>query len=431
MKVETAIVLDTNVLLGLYKRSPDVSAFILKVLEFEKYRIWLPNQVIKEFERNSDKEKKKQFNKYKNIPNSLVEDLNKFKSSFNNKINNYNGLGFSQFTEMCDEVNEQLINVGKTISSAMKDCGVLEQLNREILIKDLVNSFIKKLNHNQKGEPFTTEELINNIRLGEIRYKYKIPPGYMDDPNNNKDSTKTGISIFGDYFIWMQIIKYSTNNNKNIIFVTEEKKEDWFKDNYPCQELINEFQESTHQCIQIMHINEFIEKSSVSNQLIKGDDEHTLLNLLANEYFYMLLNQGLEDIIFNQFDLILEKGEIETSNASISDFSLDEHESIDCIEFVLIYDPELFSVKYNYHIIIKSCGSGKDNNYDGMPIKYTAHTELDFSFLRKVKTKDGIINLTNKNIVLENITDIELEIMAAPHITNMDFDDSCIFDERY
>ena len=56
---------------------------------------------------------------------------------------------------------------------------------------------------------------------GEYRYKKKTPPGY-------KDEKKDGVSKYGDLLVWAETYTYAASNNKNIIFVTDDIKEDWW-----------------------------------------------------------------------------------------------------------------------------------------------------------------------------------------------------------
>ena len=57
---------------------------------------------------------------------------------------------------------------------------------------------------------------------GEYRYKSQTPPGY-------KDAKKDGVSKYGDLIVWAETYEYAVLNNKNIIFVTDDVKEDWWE----------------------------------------------------------------------------------------------------------------------------------------------------------------------------------------------------------
>ena len=70
------------------------------------------------------------------------------------------------------------------------------------------------------GNPYSKETYEQLENEGKERYKNNIPPGY-------KDSIKKE-NKYGDYIIWKEIIQFSKEHKKNIIFVTDDKKEDWW-----------------------------------------------------------------------------------------------------------------------------------------------------------------------------------------------------------
>lgn len=86
-----------------------------------------------------------------------------------------------------------------------------------------------------------------NARLEEIykegleRYANKIPPGYKDSKKNCGNRHR-----FGDLIIWFQIMEKAESADKDIIFVTDDEKEDWWElfegfKTGPCRALIKEF----------------------------------------------------------------------------------------------------------------------------------------------------------------------------------------------
>nr|WP_015060902.1 PIN-like domain-containing protein [Rahnella sp. WMR114]CAZ68157.1 hypothetical protein [Rahnella sp. WMR114] len=84
------------------------------------------------------------------------------------------------------------------------------------------------------GEPFSQDEL-NEIYLeGEFRFLNKIPPGFRDagKGSDSTDFNYLGVDYkrkFGDLIIWKQLIKESSKDEVlNVIFVTDDKKNDWW-----------------------------------------------------------------------------------------------------------------------------------------------------------------------------------------------------------
>ena len=41
---------------------------------------------------------------------------------------------------------------------------------------------------------------------------------------------KDGVSKYSDLILWKEVLRYSKNEKKNIIFVTDDEKNDWWED---------------------------------------------------------------------------------------------------------------------------------------------------------------------------------------------------------
>ncbi len=79
--------------------------------------------------------------------------------------------------------------------------------------------------HFKVGREFTFDEIIEITKEGKHRYEFKIPPGYGDYYNGEKKGTQ----IFADLIIWKQILEFSKEEKKPIIFITNDitKDDDW------------------------------------------------------------------------------------------------------------------------------------------------------------------------------------------------------------
>jgi len=85
-----------------------------------------------------------------------------------------------------------------------------------------------------------TEEL----RKAHIeRFALKIPPGYKDEGGKDDDG-------IGDLLIWQTILEIAADQKHSVIFVTGEKKADWWHNSngrqlYPRYELVDEFRRAS------------------------------------------------------------------------------------------------------------------------------------------------------------------------------------------
>jgi hypothetical protein len=86
--------------------------------------------------------------------------------------------------------------------------------------------------------PFKAEEI---EKIWKQRLDAKIPPGFSD-----KEKNDSGI---GDFLIWVSVVEKARTTNRDVIFVINDLKEDWFHRNgsqkLPRPELIHEFWNST------------------------------------------------------------------------------------------------------------------------------------------------------------------------------------------
>ena len=115
----------------------------------------------------------------------------------------------------------------------------LEQLEEQSISLSSEDQILDRLDilfSNQVGEPFANQEEIDKLfKLGEERFKKLFPPGFKDADKDDKkpdDFTFGGLAYkrkFGDFIIWQQMIEHAKSNNlKDIIFITDDGKADWW-----------------------------------------------------------------------------------------------------------------------------------------------------------------------------------------------------------
>ncbi len=96
-------------------------------------------------------------------------------------------------------------------------------------------------------EGLTVDELYSICSEGKSRYYKEIPPGFKDG------KAKDGIDKYNDLILWKEVLKYCRKNDKNLIFVTDDVKPDWWIDDGIKKEfhsfLIKEFKEITYKDI--------------------------------------------------------------------------------------------------------------------------------------------------------------------------------------
>jgi hypothetical protein len=102
-----------------------------------------------------------------------------------------------------------------------RDLNAGEAEQKERLKADRVLDEITALFENRVGLPFSDDQLAQISREGKGRYEHEIPPGYMDED-------KSRGNVYGDFIIWKQMLDKAQAHKQGLIFVTNEKKQDWW-----------------------------------------------------------------------------------------------------------------------------------------------------------------------------------------------------------
>jgi hypothetical protein len=260
------IAFDTNVLLSLYRYSDSTRNEFISVLNEIKNRVLLPYFVGTEFFNNRTKVISDQCKAYDDTKKKLQE----IKLSFDNKRNHpFISEGTSKtFGEALEKVITELESNNKSHDS---------QITNDKILDIISEIFDGKVSENYFSD--TTDVI---IKKGEERYKNKIPPGY-EDANKTTKSTEPSphqkIAPYGDLIIWLQLIEYAKNKSEDIIFITDDTKEDWYESARgkvigPRYELIEEFTKETGRNIHIYQSDKFL--SEISSLLQKAVSPETV-----------------------------------------------------------------------------------------------------------------------------------------------------------
>ncbi|MDA1612196.1 PIN domain-containing protein [Bacillus cereus] len=238
---ECYFVIDTNVLLNLYRYSETTADELLEILKRVSDRLWMPYQVGIEYHFNRVNVILDQQLAYDNICQKIdsqaTELISKFKKGLNNRHPKIHADTIAQ--KMQGSFNE-------IITGLKQD----KEKHPNLLSEDRIRDTLNELYAGKIGEPYTQEQLEKIYEEGTERYKKKTPPGFEDE-KDKKDKTKEYDGIvyldeFGDLVVWKQIMDKAKNDQKPIIFVTDDVKEDWWQIEKgrtigPRVELLNEF----------------------------------------------------------------------------------------------------------------------------------------------------------------------------------------------
>ncbi|MEZ6041344.1 MAG: PIN domain-containing protein [Planctomycetaceae bacterium] len=235
------IVLDTSVLLNLYRISSTAANEFLDLLGAYRDRLWIPHHVAKEYLKNRTTVIGKECKKYL----KLIGDLESM-------VDAIEGEKSHPF------VPEDLANRFKDIAEELKAALTgSEDDHRGLLSNDRIRDAIEGLFNGRVGEAWTEDRLQQVYTEGKERYENKVPPGFADLKEKPEPDR------YGDLVIWLQVIEWSESQSKHVIMLTNDKKEDWFEEASgrtlgPLPQLRFEFAEKTNKTVYLYSPSQFI-----------------------------------------------------------------------------------------------------------------------------------------------------------------------------
>ena len=224
------LVFDTNVLLNLYSYTKSTKEKMLEIMKKYKNRLWMPYQVGWEFFNNRE-------NKISNVQggcDKLLKYINDSKNGFDKLLNdNYKRHPYIDRESISALFRNQL----KTVSDEIEKLKAQDPNydKNDTILKQLTQLYNKKV-----GDDYSIEEYKTIFKDGEKRYEQKTPPGFADLKEKKDQGPR---HLYGDLIIWKQMIDKSKSTNNDIVFVSEDQKEDWYEkdSNRPRRDLIKEF----------------------------------------------------------------------------------------------------------------------------------------------------------------------------------------------
>ena len=258
---ECMFAVDANVLLNLYRYSPDTRAALEGALSAVKDRLFVPHQAAREFLKNRLHVTAGQAEEYTKAIRAITD--------LSSMLGNRKKHPFLPEPEL-PRFTEQ---VGRLVTQLEDQRTVL--LTR--LTNDEILQFVEHIFEGKTGKPFEKAELDAIVAEGETRYLNEIPPGYKDA---KKDSTDDPYRRFGDLIVWKQLLAEASSTEKPVVFITDDKKEDWWVEQSgrtigPRTELREEFITQVRKNFWMYTVDKFIEeaarasKTKVSDKVIE------------------------------------------------------------------------------------------------------------------------------------------------------------------
>lgn len=411
------IVCDTNVFLGLYRFSPDYANFAVECLNAVKESIILPYTVKIEFERHNSVLYKKR----KEAVENCAADIMKLVENQKGKIlGSFSNLVRRQFPEV-DTVQKEIENKYNEICDLLieyfADRSVLTLL-QDSWDSDIVKCmFDELLTQGQIMKDFSRDEIYSICEEGVKRYKDNTPPGYKDAKE------KDGIRKYSDLILWKEVIKYAHDHQKNVIFVTDDVKADWWNSvdgQYEfLDELVNEFKKKSKlrehenkgitgpelEIVPFVSID-FYESISSNLGIEKSDAVDQALAITDADYI-----ESIEEDVFDSVTTdLMYSGVTYVDTASLTDIGSEgiEEWEIECVDFVGYEMIERRNDTIEYNLIYEVEMSGQSFDYWG----------------KDIDTKEWILSSPYQHAVKGLVT---VRVVRSVNIF-MDFESSAEFD---
>ncbi|MBZ9621458.1 hypothetical protein G9F71_000940 [Clostridium sp. FP2] len=444
---QPVIVMDTNVLLGLYSFTPETIKDIIGSFSKCINLFWLPNQVYLEYRRHYEHIRKREINRFQYLKEEICNELSDTIGKVSVKYGAYNKY---KLPEVDDSRIRLIENIKNVMKIAKQDLEKLQSENSEHVSciseqEDIVHKFVTNIKKNSSTAGFSMLELMNIYEEGEKRYKYKMPPGFTDinKPDKGEDYSDFVMRKYGDLIIWKEILRKIKDADVNLIFVENEVKEDWWT-----------FSKSRPKRIPLMLEEEFNKETGSNSdfymvtvdELISHFANH--LNIQPNSILEvnkrMEFIRGMEAYLTsNQFDIVqkyIGDNSIEQITENINDIligeavgvgSISEVEDIEILEIKVIkssfdYDQSECKIVFNTEIIVENSvdvivSYGRDDNISSN-ISTTVNVEasLYLSIDNEKEPKNAIEYETVKFLNLK-VKDIECkEYDGYSHFTDED-----------
>ena len=244
-------VFDTNVYLNLYRYTGKTRELLLSALSRLQERLWMPNQVAREYMKNRKKIILETNNQYDTLQAEAGKFIEDCRSSLKLDKND-NDLA---------ELHEHIIS---WIDTSKKKYIAASAPNNDPILDQLL-----KIYENNVGSAFSDSDIQTIEAEGKKRYAAEIPPGYKDSGKQKGNNLN---NIYGDYIVWKQILDYAASEKKDIILVTNDQKEDWWEivlgqTMGPRIELKKEFFEQTSQRFHMYSMRGFITRFEHGNNV--------------------------------------------------------------------------------------------------------------------------------------------------------------------
>ncbi len=214
-------VLDTNVLLNLYRYSEGTREELLGVLRGVRNRLWIPHQVADEFLRNRQTVIRDRKNAYSAVKRSLSNARNDVKNKMGEMHTDPGIIEAKDLLKRVEESFSKLIGEAEELEKGAAIQSIQETNTPE---DDEIWQAVGEIFDGRIGQGLPPRRKQEVLEMGPRRYESRIPPGFKDQDDKSKPSDRQ----FGDLILWFETIEEARTTGNPVLLVTDDRKEDWW-----------------------------------------------------------------------------------------------------------------------------------------------------------------------------------------------------------
>jgi hypothetical protein len=240
--------LDANMLLNIYRYTPDTQKSFFDVLEKLADRIWIPHQAAFEFQVNRLEVISVQEKAYLAIESLFAEELRKLEAG----LNSYRRHTYVDIRRLTESLQNEF-------ERAKKGLEKVKTQHPDYFDSDPLRDKITALFDGKIGHPYSDDRLAELYKQAELRFTSSppIPPGY-------RDSKKPSPQKYGDVVIWFQTLDYAKETQRPLLLITDDRKDDWWfvhegKTIGPRPELVQEMHATAEVKFYMYHSDQFLD----------------------------------------------------------------------------------------------------------------------------------------------------------------------------
>ncbi len=207
------VVLDTNILLRLYRYSETTVDEILGVLSGFGDRLWIPHHVAWEYNR-------RRLTKIKEAERSYRELLSEFQRAAEGgrtRLQAMREFGIHPKIDLSEKITGLISDIEQQTTSISQEYDASPTGSHYAALHDRVASIYE----GRVGTSPSLEDIRVMCSDGQLRFEQGRAPGFKDVEEKRKRGASDRES-FGDYIIWRQILNHASSNGFPVIFVTED-----------------------------------------------------------------------------------------------------------------------------------------------------------------------------------------------------------------